>query len=343
LTESEKFGMLSLLILCINIEMVYTAIKLIRFASLKWRMKPMDYEVIIVGGGSAGLSAALVLGRSRRKVLVCDAGNPRNTPAAAAHNLLSRDGIAPLELLRLGREQLTPYTSVEYRQNMVQEITPLEQGFKVRLDDLSEITTKKVLLATGMVDELPDIPGVQQFWGKSVIHCPYCHGWEVQDLPLAVYAHGSVAVAASLMILQWTKDVVLCTGGPADLNDEEHQHLERAGIPLYEEPITALEGSDGRLERIVFKNGDVLTRKAMLLHAHMHQRSNLVEQLGCELTEHGSIKVDEIGQTSIPGIFAAGDAATHFTILAHAVSQGTLVGMFINTILQSEATGYRFM
>ncbi len=203
------------------------------------------YDVVVVGGGSAGLSAALVLGRSRRRTLVLDAGEPRNAPSSGVHGFFTRDGILLKELLDIGREQLEPYPSVEVRSARVTGASGENGDFEVVLDGGTVTRARKLLLATGVVDELPDKPGFEELWGRSVYHCPYCHGWEVRDRPLAVLSSDERAAERAAFIRNWSRDLVLLTDGPANLNEEGRRTLRALGIPVREEKISHLEGDPG--------------------------------------------------------------------------------------------------
>ena len=292
-------------------------------------------DVVIIGGGPAGLSAALVLGRSCRRVLVLDAGNPRNAPSPAAHNLITRDGDSPRDLLRIGREQLRPY-DVELRTAEVTDVVREESGFAVTLADGSRVGARRVLLSTGVMDRLPEIEGVRELWGTSVLHCPYCHGWEVRNQPVAVYANGESALELAPLVLCWSRDVVLCTGGPAEFPTEERERLERNGIVVREERVSRFEGKDGHLERIVFEDGTALARKALFLRTFPRQHSDLAEKLGCDFTSFGLVQVDAQGKTSVPGVYAAGDMALRVHQVVVAAADGSIAGMAINHDLLTE-------
>lgn len=288
------------------------------------------FDVVIVGGGTAGLSAALVLGRARRRVLVCSAGPARNAPAHAAHGFFSRDGVPPADLLRAGREQLAPYATAEVRDLAVCDVTGTAGRFEVALADGSREQCRRVLFATGVADELPDIPGLRDLWGSGVFHCPYCHGWEVRDEPLAVYGNDAAALHLALLLPQWSPDVVLLTDGRPCFTDEERLRLHRRGVAIYEEPVLRLEGRHGRLDHIVFATGDGITRRGLFLRAPQRQRSDLPARLGCAIVD-GHVQVDARGQTSVPGIYAAGDMTkTPFQQLIVAAADGALAGAIIN-------------
>jgi thioredoxin reductase len=275
-------------------------------------------DVVIVGGGPAGLNAALLLGRARRRVLVCDTGAPRNAPVAHLHGFLSRDGLPPSELGRIGREQLGAYGSVELRQVQVEAAGTASdgEGFAVTLADGTREAARRLLLATGVVDQLPAIDGLAGLWGRSVFNCPYCDGWEVRDQPLAVLGADQRALQLALHLTGWSDDVVWCSHGPlpAPLQEAGRAPLAARGVRLREEPIAGLEGADGQLARIVLATGEAVERRAAFLHPPTRQRSDLPGQLGCVLLEDGSVSVGDFGQTSVAGVFAAGDMARRPTM-----------------------------
>lgn len=296
------------------------------------------YDTIIVGGGPAGLSAALVLGRCRRRVLLCDAGHPRNAASHAMHGFLSRDGIAPAELLRIGREQLRPYDTVELRDIEVTDLAQHDDGFEVTIEDGSRLIARKVLLATGVADRVPAIKGIEALYGRSVFHCPYCDGWEVRDQPLAIYGRGAAGRGLALELTRWSRDLVLCTDGSTDLSTEDVTRLSRHGISICDERIACLEGRDGMLERIVFANGDALPRRAMFFNTGEFERCDFPAKLGCLFDDQGTVQTDENAATNIPGLYIAGDAsqAAQFAIVAAA--EGAEAAEAINTALLEEET-----
>lgn len=291
-------------------------------------------DVIIVGAGPAGLSAALVLGRIRRRVLVIDSREPRNAPSSASHSFFTQDGTPPSEILRIGREQLRPY-EVEVLDAEAADAFREGEAFTVVLGDGSRRNARRLLLATGVVDPLPAIEGLRELWGKSVLHCAYCHGWEVRDQPLAVYANGDSAAEIVALVRCLSRDVVLCTDGPADLGDDRAL-LDRNGIPIHEERIVRVDGKDGQLERIVFADGTGLPRRALFLPTLPRQHSDLPERLGCELTEIGLVKVNADGLTTVPGVYAAGDLALRRHSVVVASADGAIAGIAINHELSME-------
>ncbi|HEX6483378.1 MAG TPA: NAD(P)/FAD-dependent oxidoreductase [Ktedonobacteraceae bacterium] len=292
--------------------------------------------MVIVGAGPAGLSAALILGRCRRHVLICDTGKHRNAPSQALHGFLTRDGIAPDEFLRLGYDQLRTYDTLEFRHIKVIDAAREDNSFRVTLEDGTCVTSRKLLLATGIVDELPDIEGISALYGRSVFHCPYCDGWEVRDAPLAVYGKGEQGPALALELILWSRDLVLCTDGAAELSEKDLRRLTRNGIGIREERIARLEGSDGRLERIVFTSGDTLPRRALFVSTQEHQHSDLPQELGTAFTRNAAVRTGEHEETNIPGLFVAGDASRRVRLAIVAAAEGVEAAFTINTALLKE-------
>jgi thioredoxin reductase len=295
----------------------------------------MTWECVIVGGGAAGLSAALVLGRARRRVLVLDAGEQSNLPAHGIGGLLGHDGLAPAELYARGRAELAAYPSVELRAARVTNGARHDGAFVLTTDDGADIHAERVLLATGMDYAVPDLPGVAELWGDTVFHCPYCHGWEVRDRALAVL--GSLAAAhRALLLRRWSADVVLLTDGPADLDADERERLQRAGIPVDERPVAGVRGRDGALSAVLFADGGELPRDGLLVAAPLRQRSALATDLGAELTERGTVDADAFGRTTVPGLYAAGDAGSPMPQVAGAVAEGSRAAAAINDSLLAD-------
>lgn len=266
------------------------------------------FDAVVIGGGSAGLNAGLILGRQRRDVLVVDEGKPRNAPSQAVHGFLSRDGIPPDELLRIARQQLARYPTVEIRDLAVIEATHIRDAFEVRTADGAREQARTLLLATGQVDELPSVDGLAEMFGRGVFHCPYCHGFEAQGLALGVLGNDAFAAALALYLkMRISDDVVLCTNGPATLDAESRTTSERCGIVVREQPIARVEGRKDEFGRIVFKSGDTLSREALFVRAPLRQSSVIAADLGCELWDDGAVKTNDSHQTTVPGVYAAGD------------------------------------
>jgi thioredoxin reductase len=293
------------------------------------------WDCIIVGGGPAGLSAALMLGRCRRRVLLCDVGAQRNIRSHALHGYLTRDGTAPSEFLRLAREELGRYGTIECRELEIVEATRENGGFDLRAADGTRLQARKLLLATGVADELPPLEGLDQLYGTSVHHCPYCDAWEWRDQPLAAYGDGEAASGLALSLTFWSADVLLCTGG-TELPAEAAERLAAAGVRLRTERVRRLEGSDGRLERIVFVAGEAVRRNALFVTAGQRQRSPLAERLGCRFTEKGSVNTGTCEATNVPGLFVAGDASKEAQFVIVAAAEGAEAGMAIHKALMKE-------
>jgi thioredoxin reductase len=294
------------------------------------------YDVLIVGGGPAGLNAALVLGRCRRRVALCDSGRPRNANSRGVNGFLSRDGVGPHELRRIGREQLAPYDGVELRDGEVSDVRRTERGFEGELGDGTRLQARKLLLATGLEIDFPDIEGLSELYGQGVFDCPYCDGWEERDQPLAIYGPPEKSIGFAIELLGWSRDVVLLTGGPADLSKADRQRLDRHGISLIQDPVVRVEGGPDGLERIRFAHGGALERKALFFCPDDRRISPLAVKLGCELTERGDADASEYGKTNVAGVYVIGDASrrVHFAIVAAA--EGAMAAFSINNELLDE-------
>jgi thioredoxin reductase len=295
------------------------------------------YDVIVVGAGPAGLSAALMLGRCRRSVLVCDNGHPRNAASRAIHGYLTRDGFPPRDFLRVSREEIQQYTTVVFRDVTVTSAECRTDGrFHVTLEDGEIVQTRKLLIATGVRDHLPEVEGLRDLYGTSVFHCPYCDGWEVRDQPLAVYGKGEKGYGLALELIAWTADVLLCTDGPSEIDQEKLDRLARNGIRLREEPIRRLEGRDGRLERVVFDAGPAETRRALFFTTGQYQHSPLAVQLGCEFNDKGTVRTGRYETTHLSGLYVCGDASRAVQWVIVAASEGAEAAFAINTDLLKE-------
>ena len=294
------------------------------------------HDVIIVGGGPAGLSAALILGRCRRRVLLCDSGRYRNAATHFVHGFLTRDGTPPAELRQIAREQLKPY-AVEVLDMGVSDARKVGDQFEVTLLSGERVYSRKLLLATGLTDELPDLPGLSEFFGTSVFHCPYCDAWEVRDKPLSVFSNGAEGVKLSTTVRMWSDDVVLFTNGPVELEKEDAETIQRLGIKLCQERVARLEGKDGILERVVFEDGSSIPRRAMFLKTRQKQTSDLAYKLRLPVTdEHGIEKAAKYEETYIRGVFVAGDASKDLLMAIVAASEGAQAAFGINCELQVE-------
>lgn len=295
-------------------------------------MKTETRDVAVIGGGAAGLSAALVLGRARRRVVVIDSGNPRNAPAAHMHGYLSRDGMAPADLLRLGSEEASGY-GVELVPGRVVSVEP---GFSVRLADGSTVNARRLLLATGAIDALPELPGASERWGRDFLHCPYCHGWEVRDQPLAVLSTGPDSVEHAHLVRQWTDDLLFFPH-THDLAGGDREQLEARGIGVVDGEVRRLVVEQDRLTGVELADGRVMERTALFIRPSLRPRPDgLLEQLGCELDELGFVRVDGVGATSVAGVWAAGNVANPRAQVITAAGEGSAAAIAINADLVQE-------
>jgi len=290
------------------------------------------YDVVVVGGGAAGLSAALVLGRARRRVAVIDAGAPRNAPAAHMHGYLSRDGLPPSELLKIGREEATRY-GVEF---ITGHVVSIEPAFTVALDDGETLRARRLLIATGATDELPGIPGLSERWGRDFLHCPYCRGWEVRDQPLGVLGTTTDSVEHAQLIRQWSDDLIFFAHS-YDLTDAERDQLEARGMRVVDGEVRGLVVHQDRLRGVVLGDGRTVERTALFVRPQIRPRSTaLLERLGCELDDFGFVLVDRVGQTTVPGIWAAGNVANPRAQVITAAGEGSAAAISINADLTHE-------
>jgi thioredoxin reductase len=288
------------------------------------------YDVTIVGAGPAGLSAALSLGRMRRRVLVCDTGAGRNAVSHAAHNIFTRDGTPPADLRRIGREQLCPYETVEVRDVGVEKAAPSAIGFDLTLSDGTKLESRRLMLTTGVVDVLPEVEGLTNFWGRGAYSCPYCDGWENRDQPIAALNPSPAGVHATSLLTLLSDQVTLFTDGPAALSPEERAQLAARGITLREERVLRVEGDGGALAAIILADGERVPCRALFVKTEQHQHSSLPLQLGCTINEQGFIQVDAQGRTSVPGVSAAGDMTKMMQQMIIAAADGAIATAAIN-------------
>ena len=289
-------------------------------------------EVVVVGGGAAGLSAALVLGRARRRVAVIDAGSPRNAPAARMHGFLSRDGMPPSELLAAGRTEVAGY-GVELLQD---QVLGIELGFTVRRASGQDLTARRILVATGVGDQLPDIPGVRQRWGRDLLHCPYCHGWEVRDRPLGVLGTLAGSVQHALLVRQWSDDVTFFAH-TYDLTVDEEHRLQARGVRVERSTVTRLIVDNDRLRGVELNDGRVVPRTAVFVRpGNTPHDDGLLAGLGCERNDAGFVIVDATGRTSVPGVWAAGNVVDPRAQVITAAGAGSAAAIAMNADLVHE-------
>jgi thioredoxin reductase (NADPH) len=301
-------------------------------------MTSHNNDVAIVGGGAAGLSAALVLARSRRNVVVVDAGKARNAPAEHTHNFLSRDGMPPSELLVVGRAEVLGY-GAEIVSATVMQLETTSSGFDVVLDSGVTLTARRLLVATGLVDELPDIPGVQERWGRDVLHCPYCHGYEVRDQPLGVLGSGARSVHQALLVRQLSPDVVFFRHTVGELSAEDAARLGARDVQIVDRTVTRVLIEGDRLTGVQLADGTVVPRSALFLTPKFAARHEIIAALGAETesTPVGSwIKTDSGGRTSVPGVWAVGNVADIAGFVIEAAAAGARAGAAINADLVDE-------
>ena len=307
------------------------------FNSLLINMKQeKQYDAIIAGGSYAGLATAMALGRALRKVLVIDSGNPCNQQTPHSHNFLTNDGKTPKEIAGIARQQVQQYKTVDFLSAFVTSGRKTESGFVVETESGETFAAKKLVFATGIKDGMPDIPGFAECWGISVLHCPYCHGYEVRHQKTGILANGNDAVELATLISNWTDDLTIYTNSKSTLTEQQEQKLQQHNIHINENKIEKLEHSNGYAERILFKDGSNATAKAIYARLPFVQHSSVPQMLGCELTPEGYIKTDPAQRTTVPGIFACGDNTTRMRTVANAVAMGTTTGMMLNKELIDE-------
>jgi thioredoxin reductase len=294
-----------------------------------------EYDVAVVGGGAAGLSAALVLARARRAVVVIDAGAPRNAPAAHMQGFLSRDGVPPAELLATGREEVAGYGG-HLVSGTVTEVSPRDDGgFEISLADGQAMSARRVLVTTGLRDELPDLPGVRERWGRDLLHCPYCHGHEVLDQRLGVLGGTPDAVQHALVVRQWSGDVVFFTHTSTPTADEREQLVARA-IGVVDGTVGRLVVDDDRLQGVELVDGRVVRRDAVFVRPAFTPNSDLLTGLGCETHENGWVVADPTGRTSVTGVWVAGNAVNPRAQVITAAGEGSAAAIAINADLVEE-------
>lgn len=296
------------------------------------------WDCIIIGGGPAGLNAAVVLGRCRRKVVVFDTEQYRNRYSHGMHNYLTRDHILPTDFLKICHKELDKYGV----QRIFKKITHARKNeagvFVVRSEDGGIYHSKKLVVATGLIDNVPEIPGFSEFYGQSVHHCPYCDGWEVQDRRVGIYARNKEGWELALMLKGWTDHVTYYTDGRYKVKPFQQEQLDANGIEVVTLPIERLEGRDGQVEHVVFKNGERRPCDALFFVNGYTQQCNLYETFGCEVSKKGVVITNRLQQTSTPGLYVAGDADRDMHFVVVAAAEGAKAGVMINMELQKEIT-----
>ncbi|MFJ4917981.1 NAD(P)/FAD-dependent oxidoreductase [Streptomyces sp. NPDC088726] len=300
------------------------------------------YDVVVIGGGAAGLSGALALSRARRSVLVIDAGSPRNAPASHAHNYLGREGLPPVELLAVGRDEAAGYgAEIVGGTAVTAERLPGGTGFRVVREDGTAVTARRLLVTTGLADELPPVPGLAERWGKDVLHCPYCHGWEVRDAPIGILAVSPMAVHQALLWRQWSEDVTLFLHRAPEPTDEEYEQLAARGIAVVDGEVTGVEASGDRLTGVRLAGGRVVPRQAVVVQPRFTARSGVLDGLGLRAAalEVGGhtvgtyIASDPAGATEVPGVWVAGNVTNLMEQVIGAAAAGLKAASAINADL----------
>jgi thioredoxin reductase len=302
-----------------------------------------NYDVVVIGGGAAGLSGAVALARSRRTVLVVDAGSPRNAPAAGVHNYLGREGARPADLVADGRAELAGYGG-RVVSGVVSSARQDQGRFRVTLDDGREVSARRLLVATGLVDELPALPGVAERWGRDVLHCPYCHGWEVRNQPIGIVATGPNAVHQALLFRQLSDDVVFFRHTGPELPPEQAEQLAALGIRVVEGEVAAVEVTDDRLSGVRLASGEVVPRAAVVVAPRFTARDGVLESLGLRAQDQemggavvgSAVPADPTGATAVPGVWVAGNVSDLSAQVVASAAAGLRAGAMINADLITE-------
>ncbi|MEL7588496.1 MAG: NAD(P)/FAD-dependent oxidoreductase [Prolixibacteraceae bacterium] len=294
-----------------------------------------EFEVIIVGGSYAGLSAAMSLGRALREVLVIDSGIPCNRQTPHSHNFLTHDGETPAGISRQAKIQVLEYDTVKFHEGTAVDGRKAKRGFEIKTQTGAVFTANKLVFATGLKDIMPDISGFSECWGISVLHCPYCHGYEVRNEKTGIIANGEAAAHYAQLIFNWTRDLCLLTNGKSTLSAEQTDKIAKNNIRIIEDEIDHLEHENGKIRQVIFKSGEKLSLNAIYSRPDFVQHCAIPEELGCELTEQGLLKVDHFQKTSVEGVYACGDNSG-MRAVSVAVASGTLGGAAINNELAAE-------
>lgn len=295
-----------------------------------------QYDVIIVGGSYAGLSAALALGRLAQAVLILDSGLPCNRQTPHSHNFLTQDGQTPAAIAQQAKEQVLAYPTVTLYEGLAVSGKKIPHGFEITTDTLLTFSSKKLIFATGVKDIMPDMPGIAACWGISVVHCPFCHGYEYKDQKTAILANSDKAVHLAALVSNLSKDIVILTNGVADFTSEQQRKLAQNKIEVIERPIKAIRQEQGNMQAVVFQEGEALAVQAMYAAVAFEQSCSIPMELGCELTQTGYMKVDAFQKTTVPGIYACGDNTNMFRSVSAAVATGAMAGAMVVKELTEE-------
>jgi len=295
-----------------------------------------NFDVIIIGGSYAGLSAGMALGRALRNILIIDSGKPCNIQTPHSHNFITQDGKTPKEISTLAKQQVEKYETVKFYNGLAISGAKTENSFEITTQTNDKFTSKKLIFATGVKDIMPDIKGFAECWGISVIHCPYCHGYEVKNEKTGILANDNVAFHYAQLIRNWTKDLTIFTNGKSTLTQEQTDKIRKHNIPVIEKKIIALKHQNGNVQQIVFADNSTFELKAIYSRPDFEQHCKIPEMLGCELTEQKLLKVDMFQKTTVENIFACGDNASPLRSVSYAVATGNIAGAVINNGMTEE-------
>jgi len=299
-------------------------------------MNEVQYEAIIIGGSYSGLSAAMALGRSLRKTLVIDSGKPCNEQTPHSHNFLTQDGKTPKEIAFLAKKQVKEYETVSFFHGKAINAKITENGFEIHTENGETFSSKKIIIATGITDEIPNVKGFAECWGISLIHCPYCHGYEYKGRKTGIIANGDKAVHIASLVKNLTEDVTIMTRGEASFTAEQKEKLAKNNIQIIESEISELKHQNGMIESVIFSDGKDVNFEAVYAALPFHQHSEIPEQLGCEFTEIGHIKTDQFQKTNIPRVFVCGDNSSMMRSVSSAVMTGNVAGAMVNMELVTD-------
>lgn len=307
------------------------------FAKYNNIMYKNEFEVIIIGGSYAGLSTALTLGRSLRKTLIIDAGKPCNRQTPHSHNFLTQDGSTPQEISEIAKKQVSKYNTIKFYEGLAIVGKKVSEGFEIITSLGDTFKAKKLVFATGIKDLMPTIKGIAECWGISVVHCPYCHGYEIRNKKTAIIANGDKAFHLASLVNNLTKEITILTSEKKNFDDSQLQKLKQHNIKIIEKEISEIEHKNGQLEKIVFKDGSKETFECAYASIPFEQSSSIPKELGCNLTKHGYIEANFMHKTTEDGIFACGDNSSMMRSVATAVYGGNTTGAIINNELTEES------
>lgn len=294
------------------------------------------FDAAIIGGGPAGLNAALVLGRARKNVVIIDENRPRNVVTKESHGFLTRDGISPSEFRRIAMEEISAYPSVSFAADTAVSIAGTNGEFQISTAQGLTFQSKKLLFAVGMKDRPLNIPGLAEVYGKSAFVCPYCDGWELRDEPLVIINKGPEVMHFAPLISGWTNRFAICTNGPDELTDAQREELQQHQVPVFESPIQSIDSNDGIVQQVILEDGTIIPCRGIFFKPELVTGSDLPREIGCRITEAGMIAVDDFGKTDVPGVYSAGDAASRQLQVIAAASMGAFAAAAINNELNVE-------